>query len=171
MRRLDSHLVGFIIRSLRTLPLELSYLRRSHADCGTPLRSRTSSPVSTFLRPVRSMKSHLQPEISHVLQHACGRVPCPHQRVVSSTIQVLPNIRAPLFFGPSCTASAPHKPRSQQRQASKTAHTPYKSHRPKGGFLQVAVSAGPVKNIGSLNSRGAGAPDTALRLVGTNWWR
>jgi hypothetical protein len=51
--------------------LELSYLWRSHAGCGTPFRNRTFSPISTFLTRVRSMKSHLQPGISHVLQHAC----------------------------------------------------------------------------------------------------
>jgi hypothetical protein len=38
----------------------------------------------------------------------------------------------------------------------------------RGGFLQVAVSAAPAKDIATLNSPGAGAPDTALRLVGTN---
>ena len=74
--RIASHLserrrkVDFIIRRLGKLPLELSYLWRSHAGCGTPLRSRTSPPISTFLTPAPSMKSHLQPGISHVPQHA-----------------------------------------------------------------------------------------------------
>ena len=49
----------------------MSYLWRSHAGCGTPLRRCTSSRIPTFLKLVRNMKPHLQPEISHVLPHAC----------------------------------------------------------------------------------------------------
>jgi len=82
--RIASHLserrrkVDFIIRRLGKLPLELSYLWRSHAGCGTPLRSRTSPPISTFLTPAPSMKSHLQPGISRVPQsRASERLRCP----------------------------------------------------------------------------------------------
>lgn len=43
---------------------------RSHAGCGTPLRSSSASPISTFLTPVRSMKPHLRSRISLALRRA-----------------------------------------------------------------------------------------------------
>jgi hypothetical protein len=38
-----------------------------------------------------------------------------------------------------------------------------------GGFLQVAVSEAPSQSACELELLHAGAPDTALRLLGSNW--
>jgi hypothetical protein len=52
-------------------------------------------------------------------------------------------------------------------QTIKTGSSRYKSHSPRGGFLQVAVSEASPRPFESTTCRGMGASDTALRPVGT----
>ena len=53
-------------------------------------------------------------------------------------------------------------------QTIKTGSSRYKSHSPRGGFLQVAVSEAPLHSVSTPNSSLGGASDTALRLIGTD---
>src|SRR5215469_12783860 len=93
-----------------------------------------------------------------------GRVPCPHQIAVFPSSRPRPftaNLATVThFIGAAPTATATLK-------ANRLHSATYNSHRPKGGFLQVAVSAAPAEDIARLNSPGAGAPDTALGLIVT----
>jgi hypothetical protein len=94
-----------------------------------------------------------------------GRVPCPHQIAVFPSSRPRPftaNLATVThFIGAARTATTTLK-------VNRLHLATYKSHRPKGGFLQVAVSEAPVEDNASLNSPDAGAPDTALRLMEAN---
>jgi hypothetical protein len=139
-------LAGAASAAAYSLAVAMSALRRNHASCRARPRRATSPSIPTLSQPVRRMNPHLQPRISLVLRRA-------HWFCLSHLSECSMVVRFGLSEAPPHAHSLCDRYRNPSAltatansQTIKTGPSRYKSHSPRRGFLQVAVSEAPLRS-------------------------
>jgi hypothetical protein len=153
-----------------SLPLELPSLRRNHAPCRRAFRRAAPAPL--HLNQNSTQHDPLSTSLASVLASARSQIPC----------LICPGLLGSRSLQPSINTSSRRPTATSHRQNG----TPRPTHPVpdpsapaqidakyiaihEGGFLQVAVSEAPRSVHAAVHRCVAGAPDTALRHIGTEF--